>query len=388
MEVKEIMIVAVKIAATIMALLVTAVFGTIGALLIAAAGMHPAMTAIGGILILCLLLPLIWLKRRGMIFLRLWLVPALIYCAALGTNYGMVRYDRSITVNTTPSINVHEYLPFREDSRIVRLRSETLHLAESLPRIDGAAALFPVNSAFVHAVYPQTTELGDGVFEYNNTPAGYKLLAERQTDIFIGAYPSQQQRDKAEERGTTFQYTPIGAEAFVFIVHKDNPIDSLTTEQLRGIYSGKITNWSQVGGKDEAIAAFQRNQGSGSQTMLERFMDGAPLMAAPTELKNDLMSGIVERVSSYRNKTSSIGFSFRFYVEGIIRNPDIKMLSIDGIAPTGQNIRSGSYPATTPIYAVTYSEQTNGNVGRLVEWMLSEEGQHIIEETGYVGLGR
>ncbi len=387
MEVKEIMLVAVKIAATIAALLVTAVFGTIGALLIAAAGMHPAMTAIGGILILSLLLPLIWLKRRSK-FLRLWLVPALIYCAALGTNYGMVQHDKSITINTSPNIDVHEYLPFREDSRIVRLRSETLQLAESLPRIDGAAALFPVYSAFVNAVYPQATELGDGVFEYNNTPAGYKLLAERRTDIFIGAYPSQQQRDKAEECGTTFQYTPIGAEAFVFIVHKDNPVDSLTTEQLRGIYSGEITNWSQVGGKDEAIAAFQRNQGSGSQTMLERFMDGKPLMAAPTELKNDLMSGIVERVSSYRNKTGSIGFSFRFYVEGIIRNPDIKMLSIDGIAPTGQNIRSGSYPATTPIYAVTYREQDNRNVGRLVEWMLSEEGQHIIEETGYVGLGR
>ncbi len=387
MEVKKIMMVAAKIVATIAALLATAVFGTVGALLLAAAGMHPAMTAIGGILILSLLLPLIWLKRRGR-FLRLWLIPALIYWVALGTNYGMVRYDRSITVNTTPSINVHEYLPFREDTGIVRRRSETLHLAKNLPRIDGAAALFPVYSAFVHAVYPQTTELGDGVFEYNNTPAGYKLLAERQTDIFIGAYPSQQQRDKAEECGTTFQYTPIGADAFVFIVHKDNPIDSLTTEQLRGIYSGEITNWSQVGGKDEAISAFQRNQGSGSQTMLERFMDGTPIMAAPTELKNDLMSGIVERVASYRNKTSSIGFSFRFYVEGIIKNPNIKMLSIDGIAPTGQNIRSGSYPATTPIYAVTYREQDNGNVGRLVEWMLSEEGQYIIEETGYVGLER
>ena len=109
-------------------------------------------------------------------------------------------------------------------------------------------------------------------------------------------------------------------------------------------------------------------------------------MEAPTELKNDLMSGIIEQVSSYRSKSNSIGFSFRYYVEGIIQNPDIKMLAVDGVLPTAENIRNGSYSVVTPIYAVTYEENDNENVDRLLQWILSEEGQYIIEETGYVGI--
>ena len=115
-------------------------------------------------------------------------------------------------------------------------------------------------------------------------------------------------------------------------------------------------------------------------------MGDTPIMEAPKELKNDLMAGIIERVANYKNKTNSIGFSFRFYVEGIIKNPDIKMISVDCIKPTAENIKNGTYSVVTPIYAVTYEEQTNENVDKLLDWILSDEGQYIIEETGYVGI--
>ena len=115
-------------------------------------------------------------------------------------------------------------------------------------------------------------------------------------------------------------------------------------------------------------------------------MGDKPIMEAPTEMVNSMMSGIIEKVSNYKSKSNSIGFSFRYYVEGIINNPDIKMLSVDGVAPTAENIKNGSYPIVTPIYAVTYEENTNENVDKLLDWILSEEGQYIIEKTGYVGL--
>ena len=348
-------------------------------------GINHIIAYIGLILVPSLLLPLIWLKKKKK-FLIIWCICAAVYGTALGTNFGIIKYNKSITVNTSPNIDIHEYLPFDEDSKIVKTDSKTLKLTENLPRIDGAAALFPVYSAFVNAVYPNTTKLHDGIFEYNNTPDGYRLLAEKETDIFIGVYPSDEQRAYAEENQTTFEYTPIGTEAFVFFVHKDNPITNLTTEQIKDIYSGKITNWKDVGGKNEKIAAFQRNEGSGSQSMLKRFMGDTPITDAPTEMVNDLMAGIIEQVADYKSKTNSIGFSFRYYVEGIIKNPDIKMISIDGAAPTSENIRNGSYPILTPIYAVTYKENQNGNVDKLLDWILSDEGQYIINETGYVGI--
>lgn len=357
----------------------------ITAMILFSSGINHIIAYIGLIVVPSLLLPLIWLKKRKK-FLIIWCICAAVYGAALGTNFGIIKYNKSITVNTSPNIDVYEYLPFKEDSKIVKTDSKTLKLTENLPRIDGAAALFPVYSAFVNAVYPNTTKLHDGIFEYNNTPDGYRLLAEKETDIFIGVYPSDEQRAYAEENQTTFEYTPIGTEAFVFFVHKDNPITNLTTKQIKDIYSGKITNWKDVGGKNEKIAAFQRNEGSGSQSMLKRFMGDTPITDAPTEMVNDLMAGIIEQVADYKSKTNSIGFSFRYYVEGIIKNPDIKMISIDGAAPTSENIRNGSYPILTPIYAVTYKENQNGNVDKLLEWILSDEGQYIINETGYVGI--
>lgn len=380
---KKASVIILKIISTAVALFASYYALFVTAMLLFSSGINHIITYIGLIVVPSLLLPLIWLKKRKK-FLIIWCICVAVYGAALGTNFGIIRYNESITVNTSPNIDVYEYLPFEENSKIVKTDSKTLKLTENLPRIDGAAALFPVYSAFVNAVYPNTTKLHDGIFEYNNTPDGYRLLAEKETDIFIGVYPSDEQRAYAEENQTTFEYTPIGTEAFVFFVHKDNPITNLTTEQIKDIYSGKITNWKDVGGKNEKIAAFQRNEGSGSQSMLKRFMGDTPITDAPTEMVNDLMAGIIEQVADYKSKTNSIGFSFRYYVEGIIKNPDIKMISIDGAAPTSENIRNGSYPILTPIYAVTYKENQNGNVDKLLEWILSDEGQYIINETGYV----
>lgn len=382
---KKTLFIVLKIILTAATLFVSYYALIVTAILLFSSGINHIITYIGLIVVPSLLLPLIWLKKRKK-FLIIWCICAAVYGTALGTNFGIIKYNKSITVNTSPNIDIQAYLPFDEDSKIVKTDSKTLKLTENLPRIDGAAALFPVYSAFVNAVYPNTTKLHDGIFEYNNTPDGYRLLAEKETDIFIGVYPSDEQRAYAEENQTTFEYTPIGTEAFVFFVHKDNPITNLTTGQIKDIYSGKITNWKDVGGKNEKIAAFQRNEGSGSQSMLKRFMGDTPITDAPTEMVNDLMAGIIEQVADYKSKTNSIGFSFRYYVEGIIKNPDIKMISINGAAPTSENIRNGSYPILTPIYAVTYKENQNNNVNKLLEWILSDEGQYIINETGYVGI--
>ncbi len=340
--------------------------------------------SVASIFFLPSLLPFIWLKKRR-VYLISWMCCILAVGVAFAIPYGIERYEESITINVTPNINVHEYLPFREDSKIVKLDSKTLKLTDRLPILDGAAAAFPVYAAFVHAVYPETTELWDGVFEYNNTVGGYEKLAEKETDLFFGAAPSKEQVEYATACGTTFQYTAIGTEAFVFFVHKDNPIESLTTEQIRGIYSGEITNWSEVGGLDERIVPFQRNEGSGSQSMLIRFMGDTPIMEPETEVIRG-MGEIIERVVDYQSRSGSIGFSFRYYVEGIIKNPDIKMIAVDGTAPTVENVKNGSYPITTPVYAVTYEDNPNPNVAVLINWILSDEGQYIIEQTGYVGV--
>ncbi len=377
-------ILALKISATILLVLAWPLAGLTTMLLIGMAG-YSEWIAYASVLILPSVIPLLWVRKKaGRIYLACFCCFILALGIPLGVQIGQDLYEDSITIDTTPNINLSEYMPFDEDSKIVKLEDASLQLEGDLPIIDGATAAFPVYSAFVHAVYPETTELYDGVFEYNNTVGGYKMLAEKKTDVFIGAYPSKEQIAYAEKMGTTYAYTQIGYEAFVFFVHKDNPIDSLTSQQIKDIYSGKITNWKEVGGEDKPIEAFQRDKNSGSQSMMLRFM-GDTAMIDPEIKEVQGMGAIIEEVADYRNLSGSIGFSFRFYIEGMIKNPDIKMIAVDGVAPTVDNIRSGAYPIVTPVYAVTYEGNDNPNVRLLLDWILSKEGQYIIEQSGYVG---
>ncbi len=330
-----------------------------------------------------LIIPLFFKSKRKLVW-KISLCYVLLTAIVTGINVGYLKYDESKIVKTDIDINIAEYMPFDSKSKIVTLEKEaSLKLEDNLPILDGAAAVFPVYSAFINAVYPSNVEFNKEPFYYSNTRMGYQCLARKERDIFFGAYPSKEQIEYATKNGTEFEYTEIGKEGFVFFVNKDNPVDNLTTQQVKDIYSGKITNWKDVGGKDEKILAFQRNEGSGSQSMLIRFMGDTPIMEARAEESVGAMGGIARKVADYRNYNNSIGFSFRYYMEGIIKDSNIKLLSIDGVKPTTENISNGTYGITTALYAVTYKGNTNENVSKLIDWILSEEGQEIIEKTGY-----
>ena len=137
-----------------------------------------------------LLLILIYSKNKKRNFKR-WIIFILLFFVALGINIGINKYEKSLIINTNVNIDCSEYLPFVKESKIVKLdHKASLKLIENLPRLDGAAAIFPVYSAFVNATYPNTVSLNDGIFEYRNTVSGYKSLALKETVLFFGALPS------------------------------------------------------------------------------------------------------------------------------------------------------------------------------------------------------
>lgn len=386
MNKKNIMKIIVKILLTVGTIYLSLIVGLYLSIFLSIANINVVSILWSVLLLPSFLLILIYSQKKKK-FLKFWGINLLLFLIVFGINFGINKYEEYITIDTNVNINCQEYLPFEKESKIVKLDHEaSLKLKDNLPRVDGAAAVFPVYSAFVNATYPNTVRLRDDVFEYRNTVDGYRALALKESDIFFGAKPSEEQIKFAADNGTEFEYTKIGKEAFVFFVHKDNPIDGLTTEEIKKIYSGEITNWKEVGGRNEEIVAFQRNEGSGSQSMLIRFMDGTPIMEAPREQVNEFMVGIINQVSDYKNKTNSIGFSFRYYMEGIIKNPNVKLLKVDGVEPNVENIKNDKYPITASLYAVTYKDNENENVSKLIDWVLSEEGQEIIEKTGYVGI--
>ena len=273
------------------------------------------------------------------------------------------------------SIELSKYLPFDENSGIVKTDSAA-KLSGDLPVIDGAAALYPVFSGFVNAVYPSDSVSFDGenfapdsALQFHNTRGAYAAIVDGTADVVICAAPSKEQLEYAEQNGVELELVPIGREAFVFIVNKNNPVDDLTVEQVRGIYSGDIEKWSEVGGENRYIDALQRNEGSGSQTAMLSFMDGIPMKRSLTGPFG-----------------SAIGFSFRYYVEGIVENSDVKMLSLNGVYPSPENIANESYPLVSSFYAVYRKGDDNPNITALIDWILSDEGQGIVEKSGYAPL--
>ncbi|MDR2401410.1 MAG: substrate-binding domain-containing protein [Deferribacteraceae bacterium] len=309
--------------------------------------------------------------------------------------------DARVPLVMESRINLEDVKPFSDN--VSRLpQSASIIISENIPVMDGALALYPLYSAFATAIYPRKDyppedfelylasgegdEAGETVFDhevhFTNTVNAFEGLLDGRVDIFFMADLSDKQKKQAEEAGIELVCTPIGREAFVFFVNSSNPIDSLTVEQIQDIYEGKISNWSDLGGSGR-IKAFQRNEGSGSQSALQRFMAGRELMKPPTSEYAGGMGEIIVAVSDYKNYKGAIGFSFRYFAAEMVKNSEIKLLKINGIAPIEENVANGEYPIASNFYAITRKDNANPNVPIVLDWLVSEEGQYLVRAVGY-----
>ena len=344
--------------------------------------------------VLAILLPRRW--RKGV---ALCLAAVTIGCGAYCA-FGLWR--SSVPTVDDRDLLLWQYEPFSEGTKAVNLEEQsTLRFhREDLLRLDGATALYPVYAGFVQAVYPQgeyplydNTSEGYGSVTCSGTVNAYERLITGRTDLIFAAAPSQEQLEMARRAAKELHLTPIGREAFVFFVNSRNPVEGLTVEQIQGIYTGQITNWNQVGGKNQPIRPFQRLKNSGSQSALLRLMGGLPLIDPEKEDRVGGMGGIIQQVASYRNYKNSIGFSFRFYASEMAANDQIRLLALDGVSPTKESIRDGSYPISDSFFAITAApigapdpRESNPNLNAFLDWILSEQGQQIVEDSGYVSI--
>ena len=310
-------------------------------------------------------------------------------------------------VGIADDIDFNLYHPWsNKPTRLPRLDVPvSLSFSGDYPRVDGATSAYPIYAAIVNEVYAinDKAELQQYLFCSKTTEA-YNRLISGEADIIFVLQPSDEQLELARNAGVELHFTPIAKDAFVFFVNSSNPVSDLSIEQIRNIYQKKITNWREVGGNDRKILPYQRQVNSGSQTaMLNEVMKGEELPPPLAREHSVAMFGIVREIAVYRDEEESIGYSFQFYINEMMRdvlkinltpesekqseldeNNPIKLLSVDSFAPSVENIRNGTYPITVDIFAVT-TGNSNPHVTELLDWMLSPEGQELIEKTGYVG---
>jgi len=274
------------------------------------------------------------------------------------------------------------------------------------PIIDGSSSTmmmhaairaFLTNEHFVES-HSQTYASLERLFPGKSKPA----------DIILAVKYNDEALQNAQEHGADLVITPVAREGFIFLLHEDNPIEILTQQQLRDIYSGKITNWSQIGGYDEEIQLASRNWDSGSQTAMDDFMGGLETVGRNISYSMLMMLDDVRFSGS-----AGIGYSILSWSQlqkiGVIdeetvltKGPDgeldydaillfmrdnvreLKTVAVDGIKPTNQALSDGSYPLM--IYTYSYYNKGNEKAENLTDWLLSEQGQKVIASAGYVGI--
>lgn len=276
------------------------------------------------------------------------------------------------------------------DTSKIEIDNTPIFTLDNYPRVDASLATQPLTNAFIKNFVGDDVDVSK--LDYTNTHPGYVNLINGKKDLIVVTEPSKEELELAEKKGVELEVIPVVKEGFVFYVNSNNPVDSLSLEQIQKIYTGEITNWSEVGGNDEKIVAFQRPENSGSQTgMLSLVMKGLKLMKPKTEDLIETMAEIVNLVSNYDNGRASIGYSYYYYATTMYEDIDknvaegIKLLKIDGVEPNDDTIGKEEYPLKTAYYIVMRKDEPEGsNARKLAEAMLSDRGQAVAKEAGYV----
>ncbi len=264
-----------------------------------------------------------------------------------------------------------------------KISTEPLYTDENYPKVDGSTATAPLAEAF-EANF-KGKKIDEVNVEHSKTHKAYEKLINKELDLILVTSPSEDEEKLAEKSNVELEVTKVVNEGFVFFLNKNNPVDSLTVEQIQKIYSGEITNWKEVGGNDEEIIAYQRPKNSGSQTgMLNLVMKDKKIKDAPKEDIAMSMSDIIDAVSNYDNKESAIGYSYYYYANTMYLSDEIKLLKVNGVEPNNDTIKNGEYPILTAYYIVNRKDDISSEAESLKENMLSTRGQKVAEEAGYV----
>lgn len=260
---------------------------------------------------------------------------------------------------------------------------------ENYPKMGGSLANLPLGEAVTATVLGISREEANSMIVFEgSTTDNYKWLCDGRFDIILAYEMSEEAEEYLKENNVELEMTPIGTDALVFICSLENGVDSLTDEQIREIYKGNITNWSEVGGQDHPIIPYQRNKDSGSQTLFDKIINlGDELMDAPADIRIGSMIGLLEAVADYENSKDALGYTVYYYLTNMEADKltTSKLLSVDGIAPTNETIASGEYPYTNDFYVIIRKDAPEDSPERILyNWICSEQGKKLAESENYV----
>ena len=259
---------------------------------------------------------------------------------------------------------------------------------ENYPRMGGSLANLPLGQAVTSAALGISREDADKLITFEgSTTDNYEALADGTFDILLAYEPSEEAKEYVAEQGVELEMAPIGVDALVFICSKDNPVSSLSVDQIKAIYTGRTDNWKDVGGEDLPIVPYQRNTDSGSQTLFDKLIDlGDDLMDPPEGLQVSSMIGLLEAIADYDNAKGAIGYTVYYYLTNMESDKlgTTKILALDGVAPSNETIGDGSYTLSNDFYVVIRKSAAEDSPERILyNWICSAQGRELVERENY-----
>jgi phosphate transport system substrate-binding protein len=168
----------------------------------------------------------------------------------------------------------------------------------------------------------------------------------------------------------------LARDGIAIITDQSNPVNGLTKDQIMEIFSGNITNWSEVGGNDKEIHVVAREEGSGTRAAFQELIMGEEQIVNSAILQNS-NGAVLQVVKSDSQAISFVSFGYL--------DETVKALAVDGIEATAENAKSGTYPVVRPLYFLT-KDQPEGLVKAFVDYCTGPEAQEIVTSEGYISV--
>lgn len=297
---------------------------------------------------------------------------ALIIICCIGYNYSINNYDRIISEKEQTS-DISEY-------RTAEV-SEQLFDSKEYPRVLCTSSTIQMGKR----IMANFTKQDESNLEFNiyNENTLYKKLFEGEADVILVNNLSKVELLNANNIGIKLESYKIANDGLVFLMNSQSNVNGLTLKQIQKIYSGEENNWSKLNGNDESIIACQRTINSEIQNgMTSLVMNGIKMVESSKEniIADD--STLYSVISDYEKNFLAIGYTF---YSNFVYDQNIKLLSINGIDPSYENIKNETYPIKSGYYAVIkYTDKKNEKINKFIEALLSKRGKAIIEEAGYI----
>ena len=220
--------------------------------------------------------------------------------------------------------------------------------------------------------------------------AGIAALIDSTTDICQSSrLIKSSEIDQAKAKGVTPYEIVVASDGLAVAVHPSNPINELTTEQLSAIYTGKVTNWKELGGNDTPIVALARDTNSGTHVFFKEHvvqMDGLPTKDSKLEYDSSvqLLPSTSAGVTETAQNANAIFYPGLGYVTDEIKVLGIKKTAADpAVKPSLETVLNATYPVARPLLFYTDGEPT-GLIKTFIDYCLSDAGQAMVAESGYV----